>query len=190
MLTHWEILAICSDEWITWLKRIGIKKIKVWTRYNVVWVDMVTKESEDLRNLQDSIVSAFVKERGIEISYWQRCKSFDIAATKLGILEIKKQEKYSQEEIVESAKEYGDRNYSSTLVTFESGKTEILENIAHSNIKIWDKFNFIYADPKYKTQLQIMLLSGNWQKKQEWVSEEYIKLQKQDTTNFVEIVRG
>lgn len=189
-LSHWEIIASCSDKWVAWLIELWIKKIKVWSRYEISWVDMISKELEQLRELQNSIRISFAKERKIELKYGQMCKSFEFAATKLGILEIEKQVKYSEEEIVKSVKKYGDTNYSSTIVTFESGKIEILDNIHFSNIKKWDRFSFIYADPEHKTQLQIFLLNSSWLKKQEWVTKEYIQLQKVDRTNFVEIVRG
>ena len=151
---------------------------------------MITKEMAELKELQNSILVSFTNERKYELKYGQMCKSFEFATTKLGILEVEKQVKYSGEEIVKSVKKYGDTNYSSTIVIFESGKIEILDNIHYSSIKKWDRFSFIYADPEYKTQLQIFLLNASWLKKQEWISDEYKELQKVDRTNFVEIVRG
>ncbi|EKD66842.1 MAG: hypothetical protein ACD_49C00008G0006 [uncultured bacterium (gcode 4)] len=189
-ISHWEILASCRDRWAAGLKKIWIKKIKVWSRYNIVWIDMITKELLELKELQELIIQSFAIERRYELRYGQMCKSFELAATKLGILDVEKQVKYSEEETVESVKKYGDTNYSSTIVTFESGKIEVLDNIHYSSIKKWDKFSFIYTDPEHKTQLQIILLNGSWLKKQEWVSQEYIELQKEDRTNFVEIVMG
>lgn len=189
ILSHWEIIASCSDKWATGLKELWIKKIKVWSRYHIVWVDMITKELWGLKELQESILFSFAIERRYELRYGQMCKSFELAATKLGILEIEKEDEYFQEEIVESVEENWSTTYNSAIVTFASGKIEILDNIHYSNIEKWDKFSFIYADPEYKTQLQIKLLNKNWQKVQKWISDEYTKFQKEDRTNFVEIVR-
>lgn len=189
-ISHWEILASCRDIWTTGLKKIWIKKIRVWSRYNIVWIDMITKELLELKELQESIIQSFAIERKYELRYGQMCKSFKLAATKLGILEVEKEDEHFQEETVESVEKNWSTTYDSTIVTFMSGKIEILDNIAHSKIEKWDKFKFIYADPEYKTQLQIRLLNWSWQKVQEWVSLEYIELQKEDRTNFVEIVRG
>ncbi|HBA45443.1 TPA: hypothetical protein DEG21_02700 [Patescibacteria group bacterium] len=96
---------------------------------------MITKELLELKELQELIIQSFAIERRYELRYGQMCKSFELAATKLGILDVEKQVKYSEEETVESVKKYGDTNYSSTIVTFESGKIEVLDNIHYSSIK-------------------------------------------------------
>jgi len=63
---------------------------------------MITKELLELKELQESIIQSFAIERKYELRYGQMCKSFKLAATKLGILEVEKEDEHFQEETVES----------------------------------------------------------------------------------------
>ncbi len=186
-MRFFEIIASCSNKWIEGLKNLGIKQINVGAQYDNIGLDMIIKESNEIKNLDDTIFNSFLQNRNWELSYNQMCNAFNFATTQLGILNVDRLPIYKRKEKVKSIQKVEDSQFRESEIILEFGSILTLSNLDPDDIEKGDYFELTYSDPQFTRDLEKTLCGSTGERKKNWVSQEYIDNKDSDKTKSVVI---